>query len=99
MITPGGEDSVSVSFDRAYAERLLANGTLGDSERFRSAVPDADEASGVIYADLDAGRIGDLVAEFLDLDPADIDPLSTVGMTDRTDSDGYVLDRIRVSFD
>ncbi|HSV39086.1 MAG TPA: DUF3352 domain-containing protein [Nocardioidaceae bacterium] len=93
------DGQAAVGFDRAYAEKLLKVGTLGETDRFRSAVPDAEKASGVIYADLNAGSIGDLIAAMFDFDSADVEAVSTFGMSDRTDDDGFVLNRIRISFD
>lgn len=66
----GGRDLVSVS-ERgvvalgrhpAYLRELAADGSLGESPRFRSAVPDADRASLVAYADLDRSWAAALTA-------------------------------------
>ncbi|MDQ6525177.1 hypothetical protein RB608_16270 [Nocardioides sp. LHD-245] len=74
-------DAVVVGADRAFVERVAkASGTLGDSERFAKAVPDADRALTITYADFDQG---DWTAQLDDGDlaPADLAPLDTVGMT------------------
>jgi hypothetical protein len=48
-------DVVTVSTDKAYAEKLLGTGDLGDSTSFTNVVPEADRASGVFFLDFDAG--------------------------------------------
>ena len=51
-----GDGVVAVALSEEYATTLLAdNGGLGDTESFRSAVPEADRATGAIYVNFDAG--------------------------------------------
>jgi hypothetical protein len=95
-----GDGVVSVGFDREYAASLLEPGKLGDSARFREAVPDADGASSVLYLDFNAGNLESLVAGmFGDGDAENIAPLSAVGVSDDTDEDGYSVNRIRLTTD
>ena len=55
---PLGSDSsgdlVVVGPTAAYRQEILAGGHLGDSDAFRSVVPDADHAGVVVFVDLDA---------------------------------------------
>jgi hypothetical protein len=50
--TPG-DGKLVVATNQAYAGKLAAEGTLGESETFKLAIANPDEATGVFYLDLD----------------------------------------------
>jgi hypothetical protein len=65
LVLDSSDDAVVIATSQAYADELLAGGSLGSADRYRSAVPDADKASGVLYLDFDSkwrNAITDLVA-------------------------------------
>lgn len=73
-IQTGGELSVKhravgdqfyLASSDSYLAKLTADGSLGDTPGFRAAVPDADKAQFVVYADLDR-----LEKDYLDQVPA-----------------------------
>jgi hypothetical protein len=49
-----GDGFVAVSTNPGYADQLAEQGGLGDTAAFTNAVPDADSATGVLYANFDA---------------------------------------------
>ncbi|HUR06163.1 MAG TPA: DUF3352 domain-containing protein [Nonomuraea sp.] len=48
-----GDGTFTVATTDEYAKALAAEGTLGDSQTFQDAVPDADEATYAVFVDLD----------------------------------------------
>ncbi|GGK86235.1 hypothetical protein Sme01_39630 [Sphaerisporangium melleum] len=48
-----GDGRLVVASSQEYADRLAADGTLGESETFTTAIPDADTATAAFYLDLD----------------------------------------------
>ncbi|WP_436702049.1 hypothetical protein [Nocardioides sp. BYT-33-1] len=75
------DDAVVVGADRAFVERVAEEtGTLGDSDRFANAVPDADRALTITYVDFDRGEWAGALGEG-DVAPGDLAPLDTAGMT------------------
>ncbi len=93
-------DAVVVGADRAFVEQVAkASGTtLGDSDRFAKAVPDADRALTITYVDFDEG---DWVSQLTDGDvsPADLAPLDTAGITVTAAEGERQRVVIRVAFD
>lgn len=92
-----GEGVVAVGPSRDYLASLVADGDLGEQERFRAVVPEAEEAEGVLFVDLDAAWIDALVD-----DPevtANLEPLDALGASIRTDPDGVLRARILLSTD
>ena len=53
LATKPGDGQLVVASTQAYADKLGTKGTLGDSESFKLAVPDADAATYAMYVDLD----------------------------------------------
>jgi hypothetical protein len=45
---------VVLATSKEYASELLAAGDLGSKDGFRSAVPDVDRATGLLYVDFDS---------------------------------------------
>lgn len=48
-----GDGTFTVATTDEYAKALSADGTLGESQTFKDAVPDADEATYALFVDLD----------------------------------------------
>lgn len=83
-----GEDGrVVLGLAGDWSGKVLAGGALGETARFRAAVPDADEAAGVAYADLDAlvAAVGGAGAD-LEVQE-DLEALSAFGASSRVDGD------------
>ncbi|WP_113703938.1 DUF3352 domain-containing protein [Nonomuraea lactucae] len=53
IATVAGEGTFTVATTQDYAKKLAEEGTLGDSETFTTAVPDAGEATFAVFVDLD----------------------------------------------
>jgi len=65
LVLDASDDAVVIATSQAYADELLKSGRLGSADGYRSAVPDADKASGVLYLDFDSkwrDAIADIVA-------------------------------------
>lgn len=93
-------DAIVVGPNEAYRNQLLGDGDLGDSDTYRDVVPDEDDATAVLYIDLD--RVVELVGESGDI-PAEVgenlDPLAAVGMSAWLDDDGASHSMLRISTD
>lgn len=97
---PFGSDSegdvVAIGPDPDYREALLADGGLGDTDVFQRAVPDAEDASAVLFVDFDAGSWLDSLAGD-DQEVADnLAPLQGLGASLRT-ADGTTHLVLRVT--
>ncbi|GAA1514919.1 hypothetical protein [Nocardioides humi] len=91
-------DAVVIGADRAFVEQLArTKGTLGDSDRFRDAVPDAEGALTIAYLDFDRGDWASTLSDG-DLKPADLAPLDTASITTAADGERERV-VVRVSFD
>lgn len=93
-------DAIVVGPNEAYREQLLGDGDLGDSDAYRDVVPDQEDATAVLYVDLDrvvelVGESGDIPAEVAD----NLDPLAAVGMSAWLDDDGASHSMLRISTD
>lgn len=97
LVIEQGDGVVAAGFNREYVVRLAKSGSLGDSDRYRDAVPEAGEAGTVLFADVD--RLAAFLSEDQDIKPADLEPLETVGYSETTDGDDYVHGRLRVRTD
>jgi hypothetical protein len=53
LVKVPGDGKLVVATSQDYATKLAAEGTLGDSETFKLAVPDADSATFAAFVDLD----------------------------------------------
>jgi hypothetical protein len=72
----------------AYRQQVLAGGHLGDTDTFRSVVPNAGDASVVLFADLD--DLQKIAAQALDGDQEAVDnlaPLRAFGFSGWVDGD------------
>lgn len=105
--TSDGDNGTAVGPDGSFRDGVAGEEgeTLGDSERFGAVVPDADDASVVVYLDLDA--LDEVVEEFLTAvarpDEAatvleNLAPLSAFGGTSSYD-DGTFTMRYRLATD
>ena len=79
-----------------YAAELAKDGALGDSESFKIAIPNADEATFAVYVDLD--KVEKLYLQGLQGDDkANLQTLRAVGMSG-TQSGGDSSFALRVLF-
>jgi hypothetical protein len=86
------EEGIAMGSSEQALARITTPGTLGSSEAFQQAVPDAASASVVLYADL-AGLMG--LLPFGD-DGPDLGALRAVGMTAQGGEDGTFRLRVTV---
>lgn len=95
LATEETEDGMVIASNDDYASALTEDGGgLGDTERFQNAVPEGDNASNVIYVDLqqlsDLGLMGD--------DAEMLDPVQAFGLS-TSEEDGRSNSTIRLTFD
>jgi hypothetical protein len=94
LVLDASGDTVVIATSQDYADRLLAPGGLGSTARFRSAVPESDRASGVLYldarsrwrdaiADLVSGVAGDAAGRRFDENTR---PLTSIGVSTWNDA-------------
>jgi hypothetical protein len=96
-----GDGFVAVSTSADYANELAKDGGLGDTDKFRNAVPDAESADTVFYLDfdsiesqiLDAVREGGGSQRVID----NLEPLSSIGISSHVRSDGVVDAILRIT--
>lgn len=81
-----------------YREALLEGGDLGSSEKFERVVPDADDATAVVYVDLDATVIDQFVGVLSPEVAENVELLDAFGMSSRVDDDMTVA-TLRLSVD
>src|SRR6476469_2534757 len=88
-------DQFYLASSQAYLDKLTADGTLGDSEAFTAAVPDAKDAQYVLFADLDR-----LEKNYLDQVPAQdrdlVKSLRAVGASGSVTANGQARFTLRV---
>jgi hypothetical protein len=53
LVVQGTDDGAVVALNKEYAGRLAEGGSLTDTQVFTTAVPDADEAQGVFFVNVD----------------------------------------------
>lgn len=95
---------VAVGTDPDYVSKLLEKGDLGSQESFENAVPEADQASTILFVNFDAGD--DWASELADLlsdgDPkakANIEPLDALGISGWIDEDHVQHGLLRLTTD
>jgi hypothetical protein len=92
VVVESSTDRVVLATSKDYADELLGAGRLGSVDNFRSAVPDADRATGILYVDFDSKWRDSLIAmaEGGDTEEADANtaPLTALGLS--TWQDGTV---------
>lgn len=86
------DDTLVIATSKAYAEKALQGGKLGDTEAFKAAIPDAGGSVSIGYVDLDGVKktVG------RDLGSADLDVLRSAGYTSRITGDGEAEFTVRV---
>jgi hypothetical protein len=81
---------VLVSASEDYLDKLADAGDLGDSSTLKDLVPEADDASAILFVNFDAGGWLDDLVESLDA-PEDVvenvEPLKALGISNWTDGD------------
>jgi len=98
-----GSDSadglVAIGPTEAYRQQVLSGGELGDDGTFTSVVPDAENASSVVYLNVDAlePAIAKAAAGEDPQDLANLTPLRAVGMSTWTDDDGVARFSLKVT--
>ena len=112
LVVESGDGVVAFGVNQDYVAILLESGSLGDDVTFQNAVPDADEASGVLYVNFDAGggwaqelatSIAGLGDEFSG-EPAtspgeNVAPLDALGVSTWVDSEQVQRARFRLTTD
>lgn len=81
-------DLVAIGPSAAYRQKVLTGGHLGDTDAFRSVVPQADRAGAVLFVNVDAveNGLGDLLEG--DTQSAEnIGPLKAIGFSTWLDGD------------
>lgn len=99
-----GDGVVAVGTNADYVASLLDQGALGEDEAFARALPDAEQANGVLFLSFDAGdgwteRLADLLS---DGDPEvrrHVAPLDALGISSRVDDDGIEHGLARLTTD
>ncbi|GLX01265.1 DUF3352 domain-containing protein [Microtetraspora sp. NBRC 16547] len=87
LVKVDGDDKLVVAASQDYANKLNSEGTLGDSEAFRLAVPGAQDATFGLYADLD--KVEPLYLKDVQGDSAaDLQMLRAVGLSGRVSDEG-----------
>lgn len=81
-----------------YREALLEGGDLGGSEKFERVAPDADDATAVMYVDLDATAVEQFVEVFSPEVVENLELLDAFGLTSRVDGD-MTMATLRLSVD
>lgn len=98
-----GDGYVVLGLDAAYVDRLATDGGLGDSDAFRSVVPDADRVSGGLFVNFDAEDWSTRLAEQMPGGGADVvanvAPLDALGLTSWVDDDEVQHGLFRLSVD
>ncbi|GIH48134.1 Protein of unknown function [Microbispora rosea] len=97
IATAEGDGRFVIASTQEYADALNGGGSLGESETFRLAVPDAANATYAVYADLD--RLEKLYLDGLKgQERADVEQLRAVGLSGTHGEDGSTF-TLRVVFD
>lgn len=98
LITRSTSDGLVVASNDGYAGQLAADGNLGSSDTFTTAVPNASSAAGVLYVDMD--KLGSALAAVNQQDAADkIAPLRAVGLSVQQLNGDTLQATLRVTFD
>ena len=95
LVVKSSDGKLVVATSSGYADDLLKSGGLGSGDGFRSAVPDADKANGILYLDFNSpwrdsliqmvtGEEGDGAGAEAD---ANTEPLRSFGLSSWEDGD------------
>jgi hypothetical protein len=89
-------DTVAVGPSDDYRAALLADGGLGDSDAYRDAVVESEDAAAVLFVHFDAGSWLDSIPGLDDDVRANLEPLRALGLSSWTD-DGVQHAALRVT--
>lgn len=94
-VKDGEDDTIVVASSDSYADKVGSEDGLGDSDAFKDAVPDADDASSIAYVDVTKAvdAFGD---ELDDEERENIEPLSAIGFS-LNGEDDHADFRLRVT--
>jgi hypothetical protein len=82
------DDLVAIGPSSAYRQHVLDGGALGDDDTFRGAVPDAGDASSLLFVNIDALEPSITKAAAGDQETVDnVTPLRAVGVSTWTDAE------------
>jgi hypothetical protein len=89
LVVEEGDGVVAIGLDDDYVAKLAEDGSLGDEDRFQSAMQDADTDTGGLFVDFDAG---DWLTELAATDPDErieenVDPLDSLGVSGSIEDD------------
>ncbi|HET6165371.1 MAG TPA: DUF3352 domain-containing protein [Marmoricola sp.] len=95
LVLESSGDKVAIATSKDYADDLLKSGSLGSKGAFRDAVPNADDASSIMYVDFDSAWRDALVdavaaeegARSGDELKSNLEPLKSLGLTSWQDGD------------
>lgn len=82
----GPDGTLVLATDQGYGQHIGSGSGLGDSKAFTDAVPDADGANAVGFVDVSA-FVDSYAGTMTDEERANIEPISAVGISSRTDGD------------
>ena len=98
-----GDGVVVVGLDKAYVDKVMSTGGLGSVRAFDDVVPHADQATGLLYIDFDAGdwatKLGDAISHNDPKVRANIAPLGALGISGWVDGDGVAHGLFRITTD
>jgi hypothetical protein len=101
LITQETDDGLVIASNEEYAGQIAEGGSLGDSDTFQTAVPNAEDTLGVLYVDLN--KLRDVAEQFgEDPDVAEamryLEPFEAAGFS-VVQNDGTVDSVLRLTFD
>jgi hypothetical protein len=100
LVTSETDDGLVVASNQEYADEVAEGGSLGDSDKFQTAVPNADDSVGVYYIDLD--QVRDIAEGFDDPEAQEavryLEPMEAAGFS-VVQNDGSVDTVFRLTFD
>lgn len=112
LVVESGDRVVAFGVNQDYVTSLVEGGALGNDVTFQNAVPDADEASGVLYVNFDAGggwaeQLAESLAGMGDSPSGEeakssrenVAPLDALGLSSWVDSEQVQRARFRLTTD
>ncbi|MDQ1643746.1 MAG: hypothetical protein QOJ90_3097, partial [Actinomycetota bacterium] len=89
------KDGYVISSGKAEADRLTANGTLGDNPAFRKALPDVADANVAVWVDVNGLATAIMGSGDKKVDE-NLAPIDGVGLTAHVGADGSASFRLRL---
>lgn len=92
VVVAEGEDVVAFGLNQGYVDGLAASGELGEDESFQDVVPNAEDASYVVFVNFDAGdgwavELAELAGGGDAQARANVEPLDAFGISAWSDDD------------